>query len=302
MLRTMEELLQRALEGEPAQIAVAAGQDEAALQAVADAEDRNLVKPLLIGDPDQIQSKPLADRFGDRFERCTDVIECAKRAVHAVRSGKAQLLLKGGLKTSILLKAVLNRENGLRAGQLLSDVFVFESTHQDQSRLLMITDGGVNLKPDLNAKISIIENAVQVASALGSECPKVALLSAVESINPDLESTQDAAIITKMNQRGQIKGCLIDGPLALDNAVSSQAAKIKGIKSDVAGDADILVCPDIESGNMLAKSTTYFAHYRLAHVIIGASAPILIPSRADTADSKLLSLALGKLFVKPIAT
>jgi phosphate butyryltransferase len=205
------------------------------------------------------------------------------------------LLLKGKVKTSGLLKAVLAAEGGLRTGRLLSDAFVFEDPNREGNRLIIITDGGVTIAPDLTQKIQIIQNAVELAHLLGNSNPRVALLSAVEIVVPDMASTVEAAILTKMNQRGQIKGCIIDGPLALDNAVSPRALKIKGVHSPVEGLADILVPPDIVSANLLAKSTTYWAKFRLGHVIMGAKAPILIPSRADAPDAKLLSLALGAL-------
>jgi phosphate butyryltransferase len=215
-----------------------------------------------------------------------------------VRQGEADILLKGKTKTAALLKAVLDAEFGLRTGRLLSDVFVCEDPRRTGNKLLMITDGGVTLAPDLNQKVQIIQNAVEVAHALGISTPRVALLSAVETVVPALPSTVDAAIITKMWERGQIKGCIVDGPLALDNAVSEEAARIKGISSPVAGRADVLVCPGIEAANMLAKATTYFAGFRLAHVIVGAKAPVLIPSRSDTPDAKLLSVALGAVVCK----
>ena len=224
-----------------------------------------------------------------------DPAAAAQLAVAAVREGRADLLLKGRVKTSVLLRAVLDAQSGLRTGRLLSDVFVFENPGRVPNRLQMITDGGVTIRPDVEQKVQIIENAVQVAHALGNERPRVALLSAVETVTAAIPSTQDAAVISQMWRRGQIKGCVVDGPLALDNAVSPEAMRIKGIDSPVGGDADILVCPDIESANMLAKSTTYFAGFRLAHVIVGARAPVLIPSRSDSADAKLMSIALGAL-------
>lgn len=216
----------------------------------------------------------------------------AQKAVDLVREKRADILLKGVVDTSTLMKAVLDAQHGLRTGRLLSDVFIFEYPERE-NQLIMITDGGVTLTPDLNQKIEIIENAVEVAHALGNECPRVALLSATETVIPKLPATLDAAVIAKMNQRGQIKGCIVDGPLALDNAISIESAMEKRIDSPVAGQADILVVPNIEVGNILAKSTTYFAKYRLGHVIVGARAPILIPSRADKKDAKLLSIALG---------
>ena len=170
---------------------------------------------------------------------------------------------------------------------------MFEFPERKEYKLIMITDGGLNVSVDLNVKVELIRNAVFVAHALGNREPKVAVLSATEFVNPALVSTVDAAALSKMNERGQIKGCLVDGPLALDNAISPTAAAEKGIKSQVAGHADILLAPGIEAANMLAKSTTYFAGFRLAHVIVGSRVPILIPSRADSSDAKTLSIALG---------
>jgi phosphate butyryltransferase len=299
MIKTLDELLEQANNGNRITVAVAAAEDEAALTAIVEAANYGIAEGILFGDTGSIQSMlaSLSAATGDclRIEEVPEGISAAQMAVKAVRSRKAQILLKGKIKTAELLKAVLDSEAGLRTGRLLSDVFVFEMPGRSGNKLIMITDGGVTLKPDVKQKIEIIQNAVEVAHALGNSNPKVALLSAVETVTSGLSSTCDAAVITKMWQRGQLKGCIVDGPLALDNAVSPNAAAIKGIDSPVAGYAEILVCPDIDSANMLAKSTTYFAGFRLAHVVMGASAPVLIPSRADTADAKLMSIALGKL-------
>ncbi len=295
----MDELLEISRQGEPVRVAVAAADDDAALHAVALAARIKLAIPILFGDEQKIKTVGSQIEGGLpadlEFISALDETDAAAMAVQWVREKKADILLKGKIKTAHLLKAVLDAESGLRTNRLLSDVFLFENSNAAEKRLMIITDGGVTLKPDLKQKIEIIENSVQVMHALGNKMPLVALLSAVETVNPAIPSTLEAAVITKMNQRGQIKGCMIDGPLALDNAVSLEAAKTKNIQSAVAGQADILVCPDIESGNMLAKSTTYFCNFRLAHVIMGAQAPVLIPSRADSADSKLLSIALGKV-------
>ncbi|OQX94428.1 hypothetical protein B6I21_09480 [candidate division KSB1 bacterium 4572_119] len=193
-----------------------------------------------------------------------------------------------------MLKSVLKQESGLRTGNLISDAFVFEWQNRPlENKLMIITDGGFTLAPDLNQKVQLIDNAVKVMHALGNSNPKVAVLSAVETVNPALQSTIDAAVLTKMNERGQIKGCIIDGPLALDNAISPESAEMKGIKSPVAGQADILLFPDIQSANITAKGTTYFSNFRLAHATMGAKAPVLIPSRSDTKDAKLLTIALN---------
>lgn len=209
------------------------------------------------------------------------------------RNNRIDVLMKGGVDTGSLMRIVLQPEHGLRTDRLLSDIFVLEYPQRVQNKLVMITDGGMTLLPDLMNKVELIKNAVQVAHALGNPMPKVAILSATEFVVPKLESTIDAAALSKMNERGQIKGCVIDGPLALDNAISLEAAAEKKIQSPVAGRAEILVAANIESANSLAKSTTYFANLRLAHIIVGARIPILIPSRADKSEAKLLSMALG---------
>ena len=299
MIKTFEALLNRARQGKPVMVAIAAADDEAALGAIIAAHAMGIADGLLFGEELKIR-KMVQELTGSEevpftLREVQGEGAAAMAAVTAVRNGEAQILLKGKIKTAALLKAVLDSDKGLRSDHLLSDVFLFEDPSLPENKLLMITDGGVTLKPDLKQKIAIIENAVAVAHALGHENPRVAVLSAVETVNPALTATLDAAILTKMNQRGQIKGCVIDGPLALDNAISLESAEIKGITSLVAGRAEILLCPDIESANMLAKSTTYFAHLRLGHVIMGSTAPVLIPSRSDSADSKLLSIAIGKL-------
>ena len=297
--QSLDELLDLAKKMNPIKVAVAGADDEAALDAIVEAGKMGMAEGLLFGNRSKIekQLEELNVHNTDflTIEHHNSLNRAVRKAVKSVHLGEAQVLLKGKVKTSQLLHEVLGYRYGLRTGRLLSDVFLFEFPSRTENKLMIITDGGVTLCPDLKQKVEIIRNAVEVAHALGNENPKVALLSAVETVILGLSSTKDAAIITKMYERGQIKGCVIDGPLALDNAVSREAANIKGIESPVAGQAEILVCPDIESGNMLAKGTTYFANFRLCHVIVGASAPVLIPSRADTADAKLLSIALGKI-------
>ncbi|HOT97146.1 MAG TPA: bifunctional enoyl-CoA hydratase/phosphate acetyltransferase [bacterium] len=299
MIKSFAELIDSARKGSKVTVAIAAAADEAALGGMAEAHALGIADGVLFGDARKIRSiyQEMTGTGEVPFpiQDLPDEGEALRAAVGAVRSGAAQILLKGSVKTAVLLKAVLDNDSGLRSSHLLSDLFIFEDPTLSDNQLMMITDGGVTLKPDLKQKIEIIENAVAVAHALGNENPRIAVLSAVETVNPALPATVDAAVLSKMNQRGQIKGCLIDGPLALDNAISPEAARIKGIMSPVAGRADILLCPDIESANMLAKSTTYFARLRLGHVIMGSTAPVLIPSRADSADSKALSIAIGKL-------
>lgn len=219
----------------------------------------------------------------------------ARRAVELASEGSADILLKGSVDTATLMKSVLARENGLRTGRLLSDVFVFEYPDREEDKLIMITDGGLNLAPGLKEKVDLILNAIAVAHALGNANPAVAVLSASEFVNPQLPSSTDAEALVQMNQRNEITGCVVGGPLALDSALWPDAAKEKGLTSPVAGRAEILIAPNIETANTLAKSITYFARYRLAHVTVGAKIPILITSRADKSDAKLLSIALGLL-------
>ncbi|RMF60422.1 MAG: bifunctional enoyl-CoA hydratase/phosphate acetyltransferase [Calditrichaeota bacterium] len=302
MIRNFEQLMEAAIQRGPVRVALAVSQDLAALSALVAAKRSGLAEARLFGVREETlrllaRVKVEAEAFPE-IEDIGDAEQAALAAVDAVKRGDADILMKGMVKTSVFLKCVLHAERGLRTGRLLSDVFVFQDPRRTGNQLVMITDGGVTLRPNLAQKLEILKNAVAVAYALGNEQPRVAVLSAVETVNPDLPSTVDAAVLAKMNERGQVTGCIVDGPLALDNAISAEAAKLKHLTSAVAGQADILLCPDIESANMLAKGTTYFAGFRLAHVIVGAAAPVLIPSRADTADAKLLSIALGALMCK----
>jgi phosphate butyryltransferase len=266
--------------------------------AIAQALKALRVQFTLVGDQDVIQHGLAAQKISGKNITIVDqpdVHAALRVAIDLVRDGKGDLLMKGSVDTSTMMKAVLKEDSGLRTGKLLGDIFILEYPPRKRSKFVMITDGGMTLAPDLKNKVELINNAVAVAHALGNRNPKVAILSATEFVLPNLPSTLDAAALAKMNERGQIKGCTIDGPLALDNALSPEAAREKKIKSHVAGKAEILVAANIESANSLAKGTTYFGSLRLAHVIVGASVPILIPSRADKADAKLLSIALGMI-------
>ncbi len=253
---------------------------------------------VLVGDEDLIGhglSRPGIDRTRISVHPHKDGKDSVRAGMTLLHDGEADILMKGSIDTATLMKAVLEEKSGLRTGRLLSDVFILEYPPREGNTFIMITDGGITPAPDLENKVELITNAVEVAHALGNPNPKVAVLSATEFVVPAIQSTLDAAALAKMNDRGQIKGCVVDGPLALDNAISPDAVKEKGINSPVAGHAEILVAANIESANSLAKSTTLFAGLRLAHVIIGAQVPILIPSRADTSDAKLLSIALGMI-------
>jgi phosphate butyryltransferase len=217
--------------------------------------------------------------------------ESAKLAVRAVHLKTADVLMKGNVPTSVLLKAVLNKQEGLRKSRVLSHVAVFDIPGFE--RLMFVTDSAMNIAPSLEELQQILQNAVHVARAVGNNMPKAAALAAVETVNPKMEATVNAAALAQMYKRGQIKGCIVDGPLALDNAVSQIAAAQKKISGDVAGSADILLVPSIEAGNILYKSLIYFAKAHVAAVITGAKAPIALTSRADSAENKLYSIALA---------
>ncbi|OZM57608.1 phosphate butyryltransferase [Lottiidibacillus patelloidae] len=276
-------------------IAVAAAEDQEVIEAIASALKLDLASFILYGDETKIKAL-LSEHSITENEKVTithtsGANEAATEAVKAVSSGEADVLMKGMVPTATLLKAVLNKEYGLRTGNVLSHVAVFEVEGYD--RFTIVTDAAMNIAPDLKQKVQITKNAVQIARAIGIETPKVAPIAAVEVVNPDMQATLDAAALTQMNQRGQLKDCIVDGPLALDNAVSLEAAKHKGITSDVAGKADILLVPTIEVGNVLYKSLIYFANAKVGAVIAGAKAPIVLTSRSDSAESKLNSLILA---------
>jgi phosphate butyryltransferase len=280
-------------------VAVAVAQDDAVLQAIQGAKAQGVADAILVGDRAKIEKVAAQlgiDVAGWEIIHEPDDHRAAYKAVELVSSGQANVLMKGLINTADLLRVVLDKEIGLRTGRVLSHVAVFEVP--DFKRLIMITDGGMNVAPDLKQKADIIQNAVALAHALGNALPKIAVLAAVEVVNPDMPATLDAANLAKMADRGQIKGAIIDGPLALDNAINEEAARHKGIKSPVAGHADILVVPDIQTGNMLGKSLVYFAKGKIAGLIVGAAAPIVLTSRADTHEAKILSIALGSLMAK----
>lgn len=294
MTKSLAELLQKAREYGPLRLSVAAAEDEEVLLAVKEALEQGIATPLLVGKEEKIRA--LAEQVGLDLAgipviNAEETSTCARRAVELVSSGRADLLMKGLMPTADVLRAVLDKDIGLRTGRILSHVMIYEVSGYD--RLFFLTDGGMNPAPDLQQKADIVANAVEAAHALGIAQPKVAALAAVEVVNPDMPATLDAAALAQMGARGQIKGCIIDGPLALDNAISPEAAQHKGITSPVAGRADILLVPDIEAGNLLGKAMTYFGRARSAGIIVGARAPVVLVSRADSHETKLLSIALG---------
>ncbi len=301
MITSFKELFNKLQKEGRQNIVIAGGEDLEALKAAKDSYELGFGEAVLVGKEEEIQKSLQELNFKDH-SFIKDIItvknedQIASQSVAEVKKGG--ILLKGRIKTAYLLKAVLDRENGLRTQNHLSDVFVFENQIEKESRLILMSDGGVNIKPDLQAFVSIIKNAVSLARQLGIDIPKVALLSAVETINPDMEETLQAGILSKMNERGQIADCLVDGPLALDNAISEFAVQKKKINSPVAGRADILVVPDIACGNIFGKSIKYFTNFPEGNLVVGASAPVLIPSRADKSETKLNSIALAILYSK----
>jgi len=296
MIKTFDEVISKVKSQSMKKVAVAVAQDEPVLEAIRDAKKNGIADAILVGDKEEIIK--IAETIGmniDEYEIIDekDVNKASIETVKLVSSGRADMMMKGLVDTATFLRAVLNKEVGLRTGKQMSHIAIFEVPGYD--RLLFVTDAAFNMYPELKEKIDIIKNAVQVAHALENNMPKVAPICAVEVINPSMQATLDAAALSAMNKRGQIKGCIIDGPLGLDNAISKEAAHHKGIVSDVAGEVDILLVPNIEAGNFLGKSMTYFAGAESAGVIVGAKCPVVLVSRADSAKSKLYSIALGSI-------
>ena len=299
MIKSFKELFDNLKNKGRRKIIVAGGEDIESLKALKDCYDYGFGEGILVGDRAEIEkciSSLGEDNYIKEIIEAKDDAEKARKAVEKVKEGGT--LLKGKIKTATLLKAVLNKEWGLRTNKIISDVFVFEDRREKEPKLVLMSDGGVNIRPDVNTLIAIINNAVEVAHKLAIEIPKVALLAAVETINPDMEETIKAGVISKMNQRKQITGCIIDGPLALDNAVSEFAAQKKGITSPVAGRADILILPDIAAGNIFGKALTYYANYQVGHTLVGTKVPVAIPSRADKSEVKFNCIALSILCSK----
>ena len=269
---------------------------EVALKGAVEAAEENLIQPTLIGDEDLM--KALAAKIGLDISSYPIVhaeteTRAAEICVKMCRAGEAQAMMKGSLHTDELMKVAMARDTGLRTSRRISHVFVMDTPAYD--RTLLITDAAINIKPEFEDKIHIVQNAIDLAHALGVPEPKVALLSAVETVNPKIPSTMEAAALCKMADRGQITGGILDGPLAFDTAVSANAARIKHLNSPVAGLADILVVPDLESGNMLAKQLEYLGGAQLAGIVLGARVPVILTSRADSAETRLTSCAVAVL-------
>lgn len=256
-----------------------------------------IIAPLLVGDPARIRAT--ADALGESLEgieivAAPDAAEAAARAVALVHEGRVRALMKGHLHTDDLLRPIFDRDRGLRMGRRrLSHVFVMDVPGLDHP--LLVTDAAINIAPDLETKVDIVQNAIDLAISIGIECPRVGVLSAVETVNPAIPSSVDAAILSKMAERGQIKGGFVDGPLAMDNAVDMAAARTKGLRSEVAGRAEVLVVPGIDAGNMLAKQLTFIAHAEAAGLVLGARVPVILNSRADSSMARLASCAVAAL-------
>ncbi|MCI4677248.1 bifunctional enoyl-CoA hydratase/phosphate acetyltransferase [Rhodoblastus acidophilus] len=258
--------------------------------------ERGLIEPIFIGDPERIAAAAReldADISQFKLVEEKDHRAAADKAVAMVRAGEAGAVMKGDIHSDDLLAAVVKKDGGLRAGRRISHVFVLDTLTLDD--LLFVSDAAINIAPDLLTKVDIVQNAIDLALACGVD-PKVGVLSAVEVINPAIASTLDAAILSKMAERGQIRGGVVDGPLAMDNAIDVDAARTKGIASLVAGHANVLIAPNLESGNMLAKELTFVAHAEAAGLVVGASAPVMLTSRADNEKARLVSCALAQLY------
>jgi phosphate acetyltransferase len=291
-----ERLIAAAKAFPPVTTAVAYPCDENSLKGALEAAEAGLIKPILVGPEEKIRGVPQGFSLNFAGLEVIDVPgsqAAAEKAVELVRSGKAELLMKGSLHTDELLAAVVNRETGIRTGRRISHVFVMDVPGHPHT--LFITDAAVNIAPDLAAKHDIIQNAIDLHVGLGLGTPRVAILSAVETVTLSIPSTIEAAALCKMADRGQITGGMLDGPLAFDNAISPEAAHIKGIKSPVAGQAQILVVPDLEAGNMLAKNLTFLSRADAAGVVLGARVPIILTSRADNVRTRLASCAVAML-------
>lgn len=305
-MATLEQLIENVPLDSNLTVAVAAAADLAVLEAVSIAVARNMVRFRLYDD-EAATTAMIREHFPQllnhrdiQLHHVSSLEMAAEEAVKSVYRNDSDILMKGQIATAILLKAVLHPDYGLRTGRVMSQIAAFEVAGFD--RLIFVTDAGMNINPNLPQKVQIIQNAVQIARSVGVDMPIVAPLAGVEVVNPNMQATLDAAALTAMNRRGQIKNCIVDGPFALDNAISVDAAKHKRIAGENAGKADILLVPTIESGNILYKSLVFFSNAKVGSIVSGAKAPIVLTSRADSAESKLYSLALAICSSLPLGT
>lgn len=296
MIKTIQDLVTKAKEIETKTLVVACAADEHVLEAVEMAREANIIKAILIGNAEKIISILIKLNFNPQNFQVVDIDdnqEACLQAVKLVSANQGYYLMKGLVDTSIILRAALNKEFGLRTKNRISHVSVMEvPSHR---KLIYMTDGAMNIAPTLDEKRQIIENSIKIAHAVGNSNPNVGIIGAVEKVNPQMEATLDAEQLVKMNNDGTITGCTVGGPFAIDNAISKEAAAHKGIKDPIAGDVDILVMPRIESGNVFYKTMMFLANAKSASVIAGAQKPIVLTSRADSKESKFYSIALGAL-------
>ena len=291
-----EQLIERCKKFPPIPTAVAHPCEASALSGAVEAARAGLIVPILVGPAEKIASvaeSAKIDLSGFKIVDAEHSHGSAAKAAELVRTGEAELLMKGSLHTDELMAAVVAREAGLRTGRRISHVFVMDVP--TYHKVLVVTDGAINIAPTLEDKADICQNAIDLARSLGLEKPKVAILAAVETVTSKMPATIDAAALCKMADRGQITGAIVDGPLAFDNAISKEAAAIKRIRSDVAGDPDILLAPDLEAGNMLAKQLSFLANADSAGLVLGAKVPVILTSRADSVRSRIASSAVAML-------
>ncbi len=295
MIKNFDELVDEVKRSETKKIAVAYAHNKDVIEALERARKENIANGILIGPEEKIKeilSNLKIDQSKYEIIDEEDEKKAVYKAIELIKKGKANVLMKGLCSTATLLKGVLDKEKGLRSENLLSHLAAFQVP--TYHKLILMSDAAMNIAPTLMQKVEILKNSVKIAHKLGIETPKVALIAAVEKVNPEnMPCTLDAAAITMMNKRGQIKGTIVDGPLAVDNAFSKKSCEVKGIKSEVGGDADIAIVPDIETGNVFYKLLSYLAGAKTAGIIVGAKAPIVLTSRADTDEVKFLSIALA---------
>ncbi len=297
ILKSLDVFIDIAKQKQLKKVVVASAEDEPVLIAVSEARKAGIIEPILVGNVNKILE--IAKNVNLDFKDVEIIDEpdpatASKKAVRIIRDGKGHILMKGLVGSADFLRAVLDKENGLRKGELLSHIGFFDP--KAYHKLIAVTDAAQNINPTFEEKVGILKNSIDLYHHLGVENPKIAIVAAVETVNPKMETTVHAAMLTQMCRRGQFKGCIIDGPLAFDNTVSKEAAEHKGIVSDVAGDADLVFTPNIEVANVLYKCITNFGGATVAAVILGALVPIVLTSRADSEKSKLSSLALAACY------
>ncbi|OPX84310.1 MAG: Phosphate acetyltransferase [Pelotomaculum sp. PtaB.Bin104] len=295
-MKSFTDILEAAKKCPPKKVAIAVAQDGEILEAARECQENGIAKTVLVGDADEIAriaSERGIDISSMEVINEPEVEDAVKKAVMMVHNGEADMVMKGAVQSATVLRGVLNKNYGLRTGKVLSHVAVFDSP--GYNRLMLMTDAGMNIKPTFAQKVDMVKNAVFVAKSLGMNNIKVAIIAHMELVNPDMTSSIDAGMLSKMAERGQIKDCIIDGPLALDLALSKEAARAKGVKSEVAGQADILVLDNIDAANVLYKALVFLGGAKITGLIVGASAPVILTSRADSSEAKLVSIALGVL-------